>query len=179
MLEVTSLAKHAGISRPTAMAWLDVLQITHAAHLIRPYAQGGRREILAQPKLYGFDTGFVCFARGWDTLRTEDCGLLWEHLVLDTLRSIPIAPILFWRNKQQHQVDFVMPRGRTHVDIIECKWTVDAFDPRGLSAFRDSYPKGRNLVVSPQVTKSYIRRHKQFEVEYVPIGQLRQQFGAA
>jgi predicted AAA+ superfamily ATPase len=174
MLEVTSLAKHAGISRPTAMAWLDVLQITHVAHLIRPYAEGGRREILAQPKLYGFDTGFVCYARGWDSLRPEDCGLLWEHLVLDTLRSIPLDPILFWRDKQQREVDFVLPRGRAHVDTIECKWAIDAFDVRGISAFRESYPKGRNILVCPQVTKAYSGQHKQFHVEYVPIEHLRE-----
>jgi hypothetical protein len=95
-------------------------------------------------------------------------------LVLDTLRSIPIDPILFWRDKQQREVDYVLPRGRTHVDIIECKWAVDAFEVRGISAFRQSYPKGRNLVASPQVTKPYVRRHKQFDIEYVPLGQLRQ-----
>lgn len=174
MLEVTSLAKHAGISRPTAMAWLDVLQITHVAHLIRPYAEGGRREILAQPKLYGFDTGFVCYARGWDSLRPEDCGLLWEHLVLDTLRSIPVDSILFWRDKQQREVDFVLPRGRTHVDAIECKWSIDAFETRSMAAFRENYPKGRNILVCPQVTKAYSRRHKQLDIEYVPIEQLRE-----
>jgi predicted AAA+ superfamily ATPase len=98
MLEVTSLAKHAGISRPTAMVWLDVLQVTHVAHVLRPYAAGGRREILAQPKVYGFDTGFVAYARGWDELRPDDFGLLWEHLVLDTLRSLPLPQFHFWRD---------------------------------------------------------------------------------
>lgn len=174
MLEVTSLSKHAGVSRPTAMAWLDVLQITHVAHLVRPYAEGGRREIVAQPKLYGFDTGFVSYVRGWDSLRPEDCGVLWEHLVLDTLRSIPVEPILFWRDKEQREVDFVLPRGRKQVDVIECKWDVDAFELRGLSAFRENYPQGRNLIVSPQVTKSYVRRCKQFDLEYVPVQSLRE-----
>ena len=174
MLEVTSLAKHAGVSRPTVNAWLDVLQITHVAHLVRPYAEGGRREIVAQPKLYGFDTGFVSYARGWDSLRPEDCGLLWEHLVLDTLRSIPFDSVMFWRDKQQREVDFVLPRGRRRVDIVECKWTVDSFESRGMTAFRENYPQGRNLVVSPEVTKSYVRRHKQLELEYVPLQLLRE-----
>ena len=38
LLEVTSLAKHAGVSRPTIGAWLDALQTTHVAHVLRPYA---------------------------------------------------------------------------------------------------------------------------------------------
>lgn len=174
MLEVTSLAKHTGVSRPTAQAWLDVLQITHVAYLVRPYAEGGRREILAQPKLYGFDTGFVSYARGWDGLRPEDCGPLWEHLVLDTLRSIPFDPVLFWRDKQQREVDFVLPRGRKRVDVVECKWTADSFDVRGIAAFRENYPQGRNLIVAPDVTKSYVRKHKQLELEYVPLQRLRE-----
>ena len=41
-LEATSLAKHVGVSRPTVVNWLDVLQITHVATLLRPYAEGGR-----------------------------------------------------------------------------------------------------------------------------------------
>jgi hypothetical protein len=173
MLEVTALAKLAGVSRPTVTSWLEVLQTTHVAHMLRPFAGGGRREIVAQPKVYGFDTGFVCFARGWDSLRAEDCGLLWEHLVLETLLSIPVARLHFWRDKQQREVDFVVPRGREAVDAIECKWTADSFEPRGLAAFRESYPAGRNLVVSPDVREGYSRRFGKRTVEFVSLARLR------
>jgi predicted AAA+ superfamily ATPase len=177
MLEVTTLAKHAGVSRPTATAWLDVLQITHVAHLLRPYAEGGRREIVAQPKVYGFDTGFVCHARGWENLRPEDCGLLWEHLVLDTLLSLPAAKVHFWRDKQQREVDFVLPRGRNGADAIECKWRTDAFEPRNLAAFRESYPAGRNFVVSPQVPAAYEQQRGSLTITFLPAGDLRKEFG--
>ena len=56
MLDATAMAKHVGVSRPTILHWLDVLQITHFARLLSPFSGGGRREIIAQPKLYGFDT---------------------------------------------------------------------------------------------------------------------------
>jgi hypothetical protein len=49
------------------MSWLEVLQVTHMARMLRPYAEEGRREIVGTPKLNGFDTGFVCHARGWDS----------------------------------------------------------------------------------------------------------------
>ena len=111
MLDATRLAAESGISRPTVTNWLEVYQITHAAHLVRPFSAGGRREIVAQPKVFGFDTGFVCHARGWDDLRPEDCGLLWEHLVLDTLIAAGVPKVQFWRDKQQREVDFVVPRG--------------------------------------------------------------------
>ena len=173
LLEVTSLAKHAGVSRPTVTSWLEVLQTTHVAHLLRPYAEGGRREILAQPKIYGFDTGFVCYARGWEELRPDDCGLLWEHLVLDTLGSLPARRLHFWRDKQQREVDFVFPRDRGAVDAIECKWSLDAVETRSLTAFRANYPKGRNYVLSPQVTSRYSRRQGNLELDFLPIGDLR------
>ncbi|MBI5477355.1 MAG: ATP-binding protein [Deltaproteobacteria bacterium] len=173
MLEVTALSKYAGVSRPTVMSWLEVLQVTHVVHLLRPYAAGGRRELVAQPKLYGFDTGFVCFARGWDRLRPEDLGVLWEHMVLETLLSLPVLRLHYWRDKQQREVDFVLPRGRDAVDAIECKWRADAFETRGLAAFRASYPQGRNFVVSPQVTTPYQRHYDAHVVEFLPLGALR------
>jgi predicted AAA+ superfamily ATPase len=179
LLDITSLAKHSSVSRPTVMAWLDIFQITHVIHLLRPYAEGGRRELLAQPKLYGFDTGFVCHAHGWDHVRPEEAGLLWEHLVLDTLLSLPLAKIHFWRDKQQREVDFVLPRSRGTVDAIECKWNPAAFEPRGLAAFRENYPRGRNYVVSPQVTAAYTRQAGGLEIRYIPISRLRTEFASA
>jgi len=39
---------------------------------------------VAAPKAYGFDTGFVCFYRGWRELRQEDLGVLVERLTTGT-----------------------------------------------------------------------------------------------
>ena len=166
LLEMTSLAKHAGVSRPTLMNWLDVLQVTQVAHLIRPFSNGGRRELLAQPKLYAFDTGFICHTRGWDKLRPEDCGTLWENLVLDTLLAVPVPRVHFWRDKSQREVDFVVPCSRDRVDAIECKWSPEAFTPDSLAVFRANYPKGRNFVVCPNLTQSYTRHMKSLNVEF-------------
>ena len=173
LLEVTSLAKHVGASRPTVINWLDVLAVTHVIHMLRPFAEGGRRELVAQPKVYGFDTGFVAYARGWSDLRPEDCGQLWEHLVLDTLLALPPLRLHFWRDKQQREVDFVLPRGRDRVDAIECKWSAEAFETRGLSAFRASYPKGLNFVVSPSIQTAYVQQRGPLTIHFLPIAELR------
>ena len=174
MLDVTKLAAESQISRPAVTNWLEVYQITHVAHLVRPYSAGGRREIVAQPKVFGFDTGLVCHARGWDHLRTEDCGVLWEHLVLDTLIAAGAPKIHFWRDKQQREVDFVVPHGRDAVDAIECKWNPEAFETRGLAAFREQYPKGKNYVVSPLNGPSYERVQGGLKISIVSPGELRQ-----
>ena len=157
-MEATSLASLSGLSRPTVLTYLDVLELTHVAAFIRPYSGGGKRELVRQPKVYGFDTGFVAFARGWTALRPEDCGLLWEHIVLERLRSDPLAPkVMYWRDKDQHEIDFVLPAGRDAVDAIECKWTSARFDPKNLQVFRALHPAGKNFVVSTNVPKPFTR----------------------
>ena len=155
-LDISRIASESQISRPTVTSWLEVFQVTFTIHLIRPYSAGGRREILAQPKVYGFDTGLVCHVRGWDDLRPDDCGGLWEHLVLDALLSTGHTTVYYWRDKQYREVDFVVARGRQAVDAIECKWNPRSFDPKGLLAFRERYPRGRNFVASPIDRKSVV-----------------------
>jgi predicted AAA+ superfamily ATPase len=140
---------------------------------VRPFSAGGRREIVAQPKVFGFDTGLVCHARGWNQLRNDDCGILWEHLVLDTLIAGGVAQLHFWRDKQQREVDFVVPLGRDRVDAIECKWKPEAFETRGLAAFRAQYPKGRNFVVSPLTSPAYEQSQGGLKISFVSPGQLR------
>ena len=174
LLDVTKIAAESQVSRPTVTNWLEVYQATQTVHVVRPFSGGGRREIVAQPRVFGFDTGFVAHTRGWDGLRAEDCGLLWEHLVLDTLLAAGETRLNFWRDKQQREVDFVRPRGRDQVDVIECKWRPDAFETRNLKAFRSIYPKGRNFVISPLAGPGYARTLDGFQIEFSAPTELRQ-----
>lgn len=177
LVEITNLSKYTGLTRPTVMNYMQVLQITHAIVVLRPYAAGGRREIIAQQKVYGFDTGFIAYNRGWKDLRSEDCGVLWEHVVLETLLSIfPYKDIHFWRDKQQREIDFVIPQGRSVCDIVECKWNTEALDTRALKAFRDNYPKGKNMFCSPQIAKLYSRKVAGFEITFANASELRKLF---
>ncbi len=105
------------------------------------------------PALLGSDAGFVSCARGWDSLRPEDRGMLWEHLVLDTLVSLPLANLSYWRDKQRPEIDFVLPTGRGAVDAIECKWNVDAFETRNLPAFRARCTSTHQLFGFPRTQK--------------------------
>ena len=100
--------------------------------------------------------------------------MLWEHLVLDTLIAAGASKIHFWRDKQQREVDFVVPRSRDAVDAIECKWKPDAFETRGLQALREQYPKGKNYVVSPLNGPAYERIQNGLKVVFLAPGELRQ-----
>ncbi len=75
-------------------------------------------------------------------MRQEDLGILWEHLVLEHVQAhFPDTPVRYWRDKQGRELDFVLARGRDAVDVIECKWNIDAFDRTALDVFRGFYPK--------------------------------------
>lgn len=172
--EVTKTAAAIGITRPTVECHLRALEITHAVTLVRPFHGGGQNEIVKQPKVYAFDTGFVSFARGWDPLRPEDFGVLWEHLVLEHLQAhFPDTPARYWRDKQGREVDFVLTRRRDEVDVIECKWNSDAFDGAALAVFRGHYPKGRNFLVTPSGVPAYAKRFGKLEVRVCTPGELR------
>ncbi len=117
------------------------------------------------PKVYGFDTGFVSFARGWDPLRPEDYGVLWEHVVLEHFQAhFPDQPIRYWRNKAGRELDFVLVRPRDHIDAIECKWNHTDFDPASLKVFRADYPRGKNYLVTPREGPAYVKRFGSLEV---------------
>ncbi len=179
LTEMTNLARITGLSRPTVASYLDVLEITHAVAVLRPYHRGGNAELTHQPKVYGFDTGFVAWSHGWSELHASERGLLWEHLVLDTLRSVsPDVPVQFWRDKQQREVDFVVPRGRGACDAFECKWTADAFDPAGLRAMRALHPMGRNYLVAPIVGEPYEWSWGNVTLRVVNATHLRAELGA-
>jgi predicted AAA+ superfamily ATPase len=60
MFEASSYARPCEVSRTTIANYVAVLEATFAVHVIRPYAEGGRAEITSAPRVYGFDTGFVC-----------------------------------------------------------------------------------------------------------------------
>jgi hypothetical protein len=169
----THAANTLGVARPTVESHLRALEITHAAVVLRPHAGSGSGELSRQPKVYGFDTGFVAFARGWDTLRTDDCGPLWEHVVLEhVLAHFPDLAVRYWRDKQGHEVDFVLPHARDRVDAIECKWSVRNFQSAGLRAFRQRHPLGRNFVVAPLSGAPYSRTVDGIEVTFTGLEHL-------
>lgn len=158
-IDYSQLANLSEMSRPTVKAHLEAMRIAHAMYLLPPFHGGGRREIVSRPKCYAFDTGFVTFERGWDSIRDEDRGLLWEHMVLDELRfRIPDRDLFYWQDKSRREIDFVIRRGSDRVDAVECKINPDRLNTASVKAFRELYPTGNNYVVSPFVKQPYRMR---------------------
>lgn len=180
LVQINNLANYAGITASTVNNYLQMLETTHAVYCLRPFHGGGTREVTKQPKYYAFDTGFVAYFHGWNSLRPDDCGDLLENLALETLLSIPqLRKINFWRDKEKTEIDFVCPREEDHIDAIECKWSSDAFEIKPFIRFRSLYPKGKNYVVSSQVGAPYTRRIKDIPVTFVSIYDFQAQMTAS
>ncbi|MBF0503370.1 MAG: DUF4143 domain-containing protein [Candidatus Riflebacteria bacterium] len=138
---------------------LAVLESTYAVHVLRLFSSGKTSEIISQPKVYGFDTGFVAYLRGWNSLRPADYGICWEHYVLNELHArLQSRSIHYWRSKAGHEIDFVLARRGKPPVAIECRWRFAEFETPNFEAFLRKYPDADCLLVCSDVDRSLPRK---------------------
>lgn len=170
IFDATRFSTPCEVSRTTIMNYLAVLEATFVAHIIRPFSQHRPTEIISAPKVYGFDTGFVCYSKGWTQLRKEDMGLLWEHCVLNEIQGyLQTKKVHYWRDKQGHEIDFIWitRENANQPTAIECKWSINEFNPKNMQTFRKHYPTGKNFVVSPEIKESFEKSYQDIHIKFV------------
>ncbi|MGH9547850.1 MAG: ATP-binding protein [Terriglobales bacterium] len=173
LFESTRYAAEGGVSRTTITNYLSVLEKTYVVNLVRPFNSRRSTEIIAAPRAYAFDTGFVAFHRGWNQLRRADFGTMWLHFVLNELHAeMQTRQLYYWKDKRGHKIDFIFARRIHSPTAIECAWSSSDFDPSGLISFRKQYPNGENIVVCHDVTQPFVRTYKYLTVKFVPLHQL-------
>ncbi len=117
------------------------MEATLVVQVVRPFSTRKSNEILAAPKVYGFDTGFVSYFRGVKRLDTGDYGLYWEHYVLnELLAQNQDWGIRYWRDKQGREVDFVVVRRGKPPFALECQWSDKNISAKNAAAFLARYP---------------------------------------
>ena len=168
IFDASRFARSCEVERPTIQKYLTALQATFVAHVVRPFHSRRATEIVAAPKVYGFDTGFIACYRGWNDLRPADMGIMWEHFVLNEMMAVwQTRDIFYWRDKRGHEIDFVLAKRRRYPVAIECQWAADSFDPGNLLIFRRQYPQGENFVVTHDTDRAYTRRYNDLVVNFV------------
>jgi predicted AAA+ superfamily ATPase len=174
IFEATSLASPCNASRTTLQNYLRVLEDTYAITVLRPFFSNKSKEITSAPKVYGFDTGFVAFNKGWTALRPEDRGLMWEHVVLnELLASGQRDRLRYWRTKQKQEVDFVLVRRGQPPVAIECKWKHNTDkDCDLLVKFAESYPDAQLVLVAQNIPEPYRRKYKSVDVQFLRLEDL-------
>jgi predicted AAA+ superfamily ATPase len=103
-----------GISHNTVRAWLDVLQASYLAILLRPHHRNFRKRVVKMPKLYFIDTGLAARLLGIEShgqLNTHPLrGALFENWVVMEMLKARLnrgqsSNLYFWRNNTGLEVD--------------------------------------------------------------------------
>jgi predicted AAA+ superfamily ATPase len=150
LLNLNNLANDAGISQPTARAWLDLLQTSFIVHVLPPWFVNSGKRLIKSPKLYFVDTGLACWLLG---LRTPEqvqrdplWGALFENFVVmealkDRFNQGENSPLYFYRDSEGNEVDLIMPIGRQlHAIEIKAGATVNPDYFKGLKRFDAHHP---------------------------------------
>ncbi|MBK7810828.1 MAG: ATP-binding protein [Saprospiraceae bacterium] len=115
-LNYQSLANDAGISPPTAKAWIGVLEASHICYLLPPYFRNYSKRLSKSPKLYFTDTGLVANLLGISSpqdIQTHFArGQLFENLIVTEILKQKYEQewnpqLYYWKESNGHEIDLI------------------------------------------------------------------------
>lgn len=155
ILNYTEIGREIGSNRQTVMNFFEILEDLLLATRLPVFTRRAKREVVAQPKFYYFDTGVFKILRPKGPLDSESeingAGL--ETLFLQHARAYNDYDALgydfyYWRTRSQHEVDFVLYGERGFYAIeIKSKKTLSEKDLKGLHLFKQDYPTATGIVL--------------------------------
>ena len=114
ILNVSTLADDAGITRKTAEAWLSVLEASYIIYLLKPYYKNFGKRIIKNPKLYFYDTGLASSLLGITSTEQMESfymrGAMFENFVVSELFKKRLFAgksdeLYFWRDSNGVEID--------------------------------------------------------------------------
>lgn len=109
IISYNELSKLTGYHYYDLKKYLNILEKTYVCSLIKPFFTNKRVELVKNPKVYFFDTGFrnVCI----DNFSEErsDMGNLYENFIFSELIK-KNNKVKFWNTKSNAEVDFVIEK---------------------------------------------------------------------
>lgn len=150
LLNLSSLGNDAGVSQPTAQAWMDLLQTSYIVQLLPPWFTNTSKRLIKSPKLYFCDVGLACWLLGLRTpqqvARDPLWGSLFENFIImeahkDRYNRGDLSPLHFYRDSTGNEVDLLIPSGgQVHAMEIKAGATVNPDYFKGLSQFAKAHP---------------------------------------
>lgn len=134
LLNLSSLALDAGVSQPTAKAWLSILETTFVAFRLQPYFANIGKRLVKTPKLHFYDAGLVCWLLGIrdpEQLRLHPLrGPIFETWVVSEILKHRFnrgehAGLYFYRDRHGLEADIVIEDGQK-LAVVEAKATQTA-----------------------------------------------------
>ncbi len=166
----SKIAGSLGISAPTVMSYLDILEETFIVRQLQPYYSNIKKRLIKSPKVYIRDSGLL---HALLNIRTLDdlhghpsLGSSWEGFVVEQiLRIIPERwQAYFYRTGAGAEIDLVLFDGKHKPVAVEIKYSLSPKLERGFwNAYEDlsckkgfvlypgeeSYPLGRDVATLP------------------------------
>lgn len=150
VLNISALARDAGVSVHAAKSWIHILQASGVVFLLQPYFVNISKRLIKASKLYFLDTGLVAYLTRWsdqESLRLGAmAGALFEtYVVSEVIKSYlfrGIDPDLYYiRSQDGHEVDLLIGHDR-RLYPIEIKLTASpqVQDTNGIDFFRKVIP---------------------------------------
>jgi len=155
-LSIASIARDLQVAPNTVTKYLEILEALYVIFLIRPFHRNVARAILKAPKVYFFDTPYVC----------GDAGVQWEnacaamllkhvHFEQDILgKQITLH---YLRTKEGAEVDFVLCEAGEPVHLIECKHT-DRRPATALIKFSGQFPQAEAIQLVRELRQEEYRQ---------------------
>lgn len=147
----SNLANNLGVSSHTIQSWVSVLEASYILYLMEPFSGNVGKRLIKSPKLYFYDVGFASYLLGFsdaDAIFTDRMrGALFENLVVMELlkgryNRNQEDNLLFYRDKQQHEVDVLLKNGSQFVGVeIKSSATFTKEFVKGLSYLKKILPE--------------------------------------
>ena len=124
-MNLTDLARDAGIAPNTAKSWLSILEASGILYLLEPYHTSVTKRLVKSPKLYFLDTGLCSWLTDWSSPETLESGAM-SGAILETwilgelLKSYwhngRQAPFYFYRDRDQKEIDLLI------IPLVTWEW---------------------------------------------------------
>ncbi|MDP4011509.1 MAG: ATP-binding protein [Candidatus Roizmanbacteria bacterium] len=138
---------------------LEILKKTYIVDLIRPYSTNKRTELVKNPKVYFFDSGFRNYVLGdfrpFD--KRQDIGALIENYIFTALsyHQTMASKINFWRTKSGAEVDFIIEKQGSIIPI-EVKYSSSPVIGKSLYSFFDKYKPNKAYMITKDIEKEIV-----------------------
>lgn len=130
---------------------LKILAETYIIDLIKPFYSNKRTELVKNPKVYFYDSGFRNFIISdfRKPITRSDTGALVESFVLGALRRREVKSINFWRTKSGAEVDFVI-QGKDGITPIDVKYSNKPTIGKNLYSFINKFEPKQAFILTKQ-----------------------------
>ena len=136
-ISYANLARDLQVSAPTIKSWIELLEDLYVIFTVKPYTKSSIKSIMKEPKIYFYDIG-----------RVKDMGMRLENLVANHLyKKVHFLndtqglsyELMYYRDKDQREVDFVLTEDSLPVQLIEVK-AADDVPTKSLTYLKERLP---------------------------------------